>query len=503
MVADRRFVRHRAACAAAFALTLVACRDHPTSSPEPRGLSGASVPAQATVASTLSPTFAVRGADGEMLSGVPVTITVTAGEGVIRNAPLRTAAGPTPVGQWILGTVAGRNAVTITVGSLLPLVLEVKGVPDAPVGLSAVRGGEQSGLAGDVLPGEIAFKLHDRFGNGIPGASISLLVTGGGGQITPAVVRSEENGVASGATWRLGRTGGMQTLLAVAGALSTSLRAEIRSDFLPEVRFFGGTPSAEIRAAFIDAAARIRASVVGEVDDVPMLNFDMSRCGVPGVTLNETVDEVLIFATVTTIDGPGRILGSAGPCITRSLNRFTVIGVMRFDVDDVNVLVSSGRFTAVALHEMLHIVGVGTIWRAKNLLFGGGSTNPRFGGPLAANLCVFAGGEACTDGTVPVENTGNPGTADAHWRESTFDSELMTGFAESTPNMPLSAITLASLEDLGLVVNLFAADPYTVPVAAAGASPRIAPSALPPWEVLEFPRFEVTSAGWIRPTIQR
>jgi hypothetical protein len=54
------------------------------------------------------------------------------------------------------------------------------------------------------------------------------------------------------------------------------------------------------------------------------------------------------------------------------------------------------------------------------------------------------------------------GTADAHWRESTFQSELMTGYV-NRGGMPLSAITVGSLADLGYVVNPFAADPFTVP----------------------------------------
>jgi hypothetical protein len=70
---------------------------------------------------------------------------------------------------------------------------------------------------------------------------------------------------------------------------------------------------------------------------------------------------------------------------------------------------------------------------------------------------------------VPVENNGVPGTADGHWRETTFQSELMTGYA-SAGVMPLSAITVGGLADLGYVVNPLAADPFHVPAPSSSAS---------------------------------
>ena len=63
---------------------------------------------------------------------------------------------------------------------------------------------------------------------------------------------------------------------------------------------------------------------------------------------------------------------------------------------------------------------------------------------------------------VPVENTGGPGTADSHWRETVFRNEMMTGFVGPSGN-PLSRMTVASLQDLGYVVDLNAAEPYSLP----------------------------------------
>jgi hypothetical protein len=65
---------------------------------------------------------------------------------------------------------------------------------------------------------------------------------------------------------------------------------------------------------------------------------------------------------------------------------------------------------------------------------------------------------------VPVENEGDPVTADGHWRETVFGNELMTGFVSLGPQ-PLSAITLASFVDQGYTVNAGGADSYTLPSA--------------------------------------
>jgi len=77
-----------------------------------------------------------------------------------------------------------------------------------------------------------------------------------------------------------------------------------------------------------------------------------------------------------------------------------------------------------------------------------------------------------------------PGTADAHWRESIFGPELMTGFVNHGA-MPLSAITVGSLADLGYTVNPLAADPFVVPTSATHT---VVPSKTTPWEIRIQPK---------------
>ncbi len=64
------------------------------------------------------------------------------------------------------------------------------------------------------------------------------------------------------------------------------------------------------------------------------------------------------------------------------------------------------------------------------------------------------------------------GTQDGHWRQSVFGpvGEVMEGFANAgaTARVPLSAVTIQSLADIGYAVDVDQADAYTLPSQAAG-----------------------------------
>jgi len=109
---------------------------------------------------------------------------------------------------------------------------------------------------------------------------------------------------------------------------------------------------------------------------------------------------------------------------------------------------------------MGHVLGIGTIWTNKGLLTGASGNNPRFTGANAKKEYGTLKGTG--PAAVPVENTGGPGTANSHWRETVFRNELMTGFVAGPPN-PMSRLTVASLKDLGYVVDLTKAEPYALP----------------------------------------
>lgn len=217
-----------------------------------------------------------------------------------------------------------------------------------------------------------------------------------------------------------------------------------------EVRFLGGlTP--QQKNAFKAAADRWSRVIVG---DLPNILVD-----------GEVIDDVVILAQGTEIDGPGGILGQAGPTHLRPASagqaRFIPAkGIMSFDTADLGEMEQEGTLGDVITHEMGHVIGVGTIWTRKGLLNGVGSSNPTFKGARAKEEYGRLRGSGPT--LVPVENTGGPGTRDSHWRETVFRNELMSGFIAAANN-PISRLTVGSLHDCGYVVDMDAAEPYSLP----------------------------------------
>ncbi len=224
------------------------------------------------------------------------------------------------------------------------------------------------------------------------------------------------------------------------------------SAFHVDVRFLGGlTPRQQ--AAFGDAAARWSEIITG---DVPPVFLE-----------GELIDDVLIEAQGRPIDGPGRILGQAGPRFVRPGTLIPIKGLMSFDSADLDRLEADGSLEDTILHEMGHVLGLGTLWSSLGLIVGEGTIDPTFVGSNAmreyGQLRAAADPTNNADPTpVPVANTGGRGTRDGHWREAVFADELLTGFL-SGARRPISRMSIASFEDMGYEVNIEAADEFSLP----------------------------------------
>ena len=232
-------------------------------------------------------------------------------------------------------------------------------------------------------------------------------------------------------------------------AEAAAATAAVVSPFTITVRFRGGLTQSQ-KNAFKAAADRWSRIIVG---DLPSVNVD-----------GEVIDDVLIEAQGSNIDGPGGILGQAGPTHVRPASAgasafLPVKGVMAFDKADLASMEQDGTLSDVITHEMGHVLGIGTIWESKGLIQNAGTSNPTFTG--AGAMEEFGRLKNAAPKPVPVENTGGPGTADGHWRETVFRNELMSGFISAAGN-PISRMTVASLGDMGYVVDMTAAEPFVL-----------------------------------------
>jgi len=171
------------------------------------------------------------------------------------------------------------------------------------------------------------------------------------------------------------------------------------------------------------------------------------------------IDDLRIDATVAHIDGSGGILGQAGWDARRS-GSLPYHGTMSFDSADVTTMYNNQTLYSVVLHEIGHVLGIGTLWTAYGLV--NTSTHQYFGGNALNEYRTLVGTPSAT--YIPIEDQGGPGTANSHWDEEAFDAELMTGYIEASGTaMPLSRMTIASLADLGYAVDLTVADSYFLP----------------------------------------
>jgi hypothetical protein len=208
--------------------------------------------------------------------------------------------------------------------------------------------------------------------------------------------------------------------------------AAAASGYTIEIQFLGGLTDRQ-KAAFQHAANRWTRVITGDLPDV-MIGAN-------------TINNLRITAQGTDIDGPGSILGQAGPDRLRPVNAgaaafLPATGTMQFDTADLANMEANGTLDDVITHEMGHVIGIGTIWTNKKLLKGANTRNPTFVGKNAMREYGILRG-APGPLPVPVENTGGPGTANSHWRDSVFANELMTGFVGAAGN-PLSKVTVAA-----------------------------------------------------------
>jgi hypothetical protein len=174
--------------------------------------------------------------------------------------------------------------------------------------------------------------------------------------------------------------------------------------------------------------------------------------------VTRTWDDCMITGEAKAIDGVGGVIGSASPRLLRSHSGHwhTLEGSMTFDEADIQDMINKGLWTSVVLHEMGHVLGIGSLWYRNDLQSykGHDGRDDEYRGNIAQDKWEEIG---CS-GDVPVETDGGYGTAGGHWDEACMDDELMTGWLDS--KMYISAITIGSLEDMGYGVDYSTADPF-------------------------------------------
>ncbi|HZA98860.1 MAG TPA: Ig-like domain-containing protein, partial [Gemmatimonadales bacterium] len=359
----------------------------------------------------------VDDAQGNPVGGATVTFTVTQGGGSLGTPSATTGPDGRASTTFTPGPVAGAPqlvAASVPTASI-SAVFTATAIAGPPASIAVAAGNNQQAAANSPVPTPPAVLVRDANDNPVSGVPVTFEVVSGGGSITGASTTTNNSGIAQAGSWTLGPAGSNVLRATAAGSgisgnpvTFTVLPSGSSFDIL--VRFLG-EPTPGQRQAVADAQVRWENLIVSDLENV-RLTAAAGRCGSESPAVNDLIDDVMIFITLQPIDGPGGVLGSAGPCFIRNSNDLTVLGAMRLDSEDLDDIEAEGLLEAVILHEMGHVLGFGSLWSLQGLLADPSlpedeiPADPHFTGAQAITAFNEVGGAAYPFGKVPVEDIG-------------------------------------------------------------------------------------------------
>ena len=201
--------------------------------------------------------------------------------------------------------------------------------------------------------------------------------------------------------------------------------------------------------------------------DIPDYTFKQvfqSTCGNQPIRIaaGDKIDDLRIYVTVFEHEEGGP-LAKGYPRLVRD-SQLPAIGC-------VEIAKSDWLYELAAVHEIGHVLGIGTIWDELGLLKNLGSatdyiSDTHFIGSRAIQAFNDLGGRSYTGKKVPVEQGPTP----HHWRGEVIYNELMSNNAHGG-NAALSAITIQALADLGYEVDASQADIHNFRIYSDGNAP--------------------------------
>ncbi len=449
-------------------------------------VAGAGQEARVATAVPVAPEVVVTDASGAALSNIAVVFATEMGATVANAEVLTNAQGRANPGAWTLGSAVGAYSLFARIegedaedvqGN--PVRFEAVALPGPAARMVAVAGDGQESETTLPVPVAPRVRVEDAYGNAAEGVRVGFTASADS-EVTPREATTDAAGIAAVDKWILGTTAGTTYRLTASvtdagGAADPVVFGATATEAVYNIEVVHVTSSLVTdaqRGVFERAEAIWERAITGNLawstTRKPSLETDcLAKSGIGhNVVGDRVVDDLLIYAQIREIDGPGGVIAGAGPCLIRENNSLPVVGIMFFDRADM----SGDHVEGTVLHEMAHVIGFGTLWEHLGLLrnpaSGIGGQDTHFEGAETAEAFRAVGGDRYTGGSpVPVQHQGGEGVWNGHWREFVFRSELMTPFPDAGAN-PLSVVSLASMVDIGYEgVDYGVAEDFVLPLA--------------------------------------
>jgi hypothetical protein len=165
----------------------------------------------------------------------------------------------------------------------------------------------------------------------------------------------------------------------------------------------------------------------------------------------------------------GNVLAQAGPCYfpDRPLPNY---GRVMINTNQLEYMVNTNSLETVIIHELGHVLGIGTLWRREDSELISPSLAHCDNPSLEPGVPRTYSGEHGVAEYWALGAAGEPQVDDycGHWHEGRFGDEVLTPRIsidrDGNNHQPLSRMTLGALEDLGYEVDYTVADAYSLPL---------------------------------------
>jgi hypothetical protein len=381
--------------------------------------------------------------DGQPIARQIVNFKVTSGGGSVFAGAALTSQNGIAQERWTLGTstaetqrVEVRAVDPETGAAIVFAVFRATPKPDEPVSIAKVAGDLQQAVAGTPLSDSLTVRVADKYGNPVPGISVTWAGVAGGGSLSPTSYSTTAEGLAK-TKWTLGTQAGTQS----ASASSTGLNgspATFTATALPgagTLAVYAGNnqsaiagsavatpPSVVIRDANNNPLSGVSVTFAvssggGSVTGATQVTNSEGIAAVGGWTLGTTAGPNSLTATASGIAGSPvtfNATGVAGPAATIALHGGSTSGTAGHVVSvPPSVIVTDANGNPVAGVAVTFQItsGGGSMTGASQTTDANGiaAATSWTLGTIAGSNTVTASASGLAGSPVTIEVIGNPG----------------------------------------------------------------------------------------------